>query len=237
MSLIDGSALEGIPLDEMRFAVVDVETTGSAFSEGDRITEIAVVHVDRGEVGTVFSTLVNPGRSIPALIQRFTGISDRMVAVAPPFEEVAGIVDAQLYGRVFTAHNAPFDWSFVRRELLTAGREEPEVDRLCTVRMGRHFLPNLQRHGLDALASHYCIPVQGRHRAMGDALATAHILIQLLDLARTAGIADWATLRDTLRGHRKKGARRKRKARRQDPVVGEFGHTLLADPQSLLESE
>lgn len=217
---------ESIPLDELRFAVVDVETTGSGYPEGDRITEIAVVQVEHGEVGTVFSTLVNPGRPIPPLIQRFTGITNRMVAAAPPFEEIAGMVVSQIDGRIFTAHNAPFDWGFVRRELSAAGREELEVERLCTVRMGRHFLPDLHRHGLDALADHLDIEVMGRHRASGDALATAKILLHLLEVARASGIAHWAELRDTLRGRRKKGVRR----RRNRPGRG-------IQPQSFTESE
>jgi DNA polymerase-3 subunit epsilon len=160
-----------------------------------------------------------------------------MVALAPPFEEVAGLVASQLHGRIFTAHNVPFDWAFVRNELAAAGREPLEVERLCTVRMGRHFLPDLQRHGLDALAAHYCITVEGRHRAMGDALATAQILLQLLEVARTTGIADWATLRDTLSGRRKKGSRRQRKRRAGPPVEGVLEVAPIAPSQPFPESE
>jgi len=235
--MIDDSAVEVIPLEEIRFAVVDVETTGSGFPEGDRVTEIAVVHVSGGEIGTVFSTLVNPGRPIPPIIQRFTGITNRMVAMAPPFEEVAGLVASQLDGRIFTAHNAPFDWAFVRNELTAAGRDPLEVERLCTVRMGRHFLPDLQRHGLDALAAHYCMTVEGRHRAMGDALATAHILLQLLEAARAAGISDWIALRDTLQGRRKKGARRRRKRRDAASTGGDLEVPSIAQPQPIPEPE
>ena len=198
-----------LPLAEARFAVVDVETTGGAIRDGDRITEIAVVHVERSEIGTVFSTLVNPERPIPFMIQRITGITDAMVGSAPTFSEVAGLVDAQLDGRIFTAHNAPFDWGFVRSELAGSGRERPEIERLCTVRMGRRFLPQLRSHGLDALTGHFGIPVKGRHRAMGDALATAHLLLHLLEAARAEGIEEWTLLCDAISGRRRKKKRKR----------------------------
>jgi DNA polymerase-3 subunit epsilon len=144
-------------------------------------------------------------------------------------------VTSQLDGRVFTAHNAPFDWSFVRNELTATGREELDVERLCTVRMGRYFLPDLHRHGLDALAAHYRIPVEGRHRARGDALATAHILLHLLELARAEGIADWASLRHALRARRGKGVRRRRQREAAARSALEGGASAQSQPST--ESE
>jgi DNA polymerase III epsilon subunit-like protein len=124
-SLIREEDTPRIPLLRRRFAVVDVETTGGG--PGDRVTEVAVVHVDQGVVGRCFHTLVNPGRAIPPWIQRLTGITDRMVAAAPPFEGIADELTGWLEGRVFVAHNEPFDRRFVQSELLAAASDLPEA--------------------------------------------------------------------------------------------------------------
>ncbi len=188
-----GPALRHLP-----FAVVDVETTGGAWSRGHRVTEVAVVTVSRGHVEDSLETLVNPGRPIPPHIQGLTGITDRMVASAPPFEGVAPKVQSVLEGRIFVAHNASFDWGFIRGELLTATGEVPLVEQLCTVRLGRLLVPRLRRYNLDALTSHFRIPVHRRHRAHGDALATARLLLRLLDLAEARGIGDLHGLRKVM---------------------------------------
>ena len=110
--------LPGTALRDLAYAVVDVETTGGGPHRGHRITEIAVVHVDHGEVTGDFSTLINPGRSIPPFVRSITGISPAMVEGAPFFEHVADRVAELLEGRVFVAHNARFDRGFVRAELI-----------------------------------------------------------------------------------------------------------------------
>ncbi len=188
----------GMALSEVAWAVVDVETTGGAASRGDRIIEVGVVHVDGGAVGTAYETLVNPGRPIPERIQRFTGITDAMVAVAPLFEWVAGAVQDRLTGRVFVAHNVRFDWAFVSDELLHAAGDVPELERICTARLGRLLVPGLRRHGLDSLARHFGIPIWNRHRALGDAIATARLLVHLLGAAEDRGIRDFPSLREAL---------------------------------------
>ncbi len=185
----------GPALRHLSFAVVDVETTGGAWSRGHRVTEVAVVTVSRGQVEGSLETLVNPGRPIPPRIQGLTGISDQMVAAAPPFEGVAPQVQRALADRIFVAHNASFDWSFIGGELLEATGEVPPVERLCTVRLGRLLVPRLRRYNLDALTGYFQIPVHRRHRAHGDALATARLLLRLLDLAESRGIGDLHGLR------------------------------------------
>lgn len=184
----------GVSLSHVSFAVVDVETTGGAPMRGDRITEVAVVHVDGGAVGETFETLVDPGRPIPPRIQGITGITDAMVRAAPPFEAIADGVIERLRERVFVAHNVSFDWRFVHAELLASTGDPPEVERLCTLRLGRLLAPRLRRYGLDALAAHFAVPIQNRHRALGDALATARILVHLLREAEERGIHDLASL-------------------------------------------
>lgn len=96
-----------------------------------------------------------------------------MVATAPYFDQVADRVAERLRGRVFVAHNVRFDWSFVSAALLEAVGEVPDVRRLCTLRMSRRLLSDLPRKSLDAVTSHYGIQVEDRHRARGDAIATA----------------------------------------------------------------
>lgn len=202
-----GSA-PGEPLENLRFGVVDVETTGGRAGGGDRITEIAIVEVHGGAVVDEYSTLVNPGRTIPPMVRRLTGIDGAMVASAPFFEHVAPEVAARLDGRVFVAHNAGFDLSFVRYELHQALGEADLGAPLCTVRLARGLLPRLRRRNLDALARHFGIGNHARHRAHGDALATARILIRLLDEAAQQGFHDLESLRKNLRRRNRRRSRR-----------------------------
>jgi DNA polymerase-3 subunit epsilon len=187
-------------LDAMPFAVVDVETTGTRADGTDRITEIAVVPVDGGVVGTPYTQLVDPERPIPWFITRLTGISDALVAGAPTFAVVAPLVRDRLAGRVFVAHNAAFDWRFVQAECARVGDGAlPAVRaRLCTVRLARRFLPTLPRKSLDQVAAHFGVPIDGRHRAGGDALATARALVGLLWIAQDRGLETWGALRAAL---------------------------------------
>ncbi|MEJ2539693.1 MAG: exonuclease domain-containing protein [Gemmatimonadota bacterium] len=200
----------GTRLSELSYAVVDVETTGGGPHRGHRITEIAIVHVDAGEITREYATLINPGRSIPSIVKSITGITPEMVDGAPFFEHVSETVAELLEGRIFVAHNARFDRGFVRAELIHALGEAPSFESLCTVKMARGLLPRLPRRNLDALARHYQIPIHGRHRAGGDALATARILLRLLDEASLQGIHDLAALRTALR-------RRGRRSQRRSP--------------------
>lgn len=192
-------------LDHLSFAVVDVETTGGKAGSGDRITEIAIVEVSDGALVDEFATLVNPGRSIPPMITSLTGITREMVADAPTFEHIVPEVEQRLEGRIFVAHNAAFDRRFVHHALMGAGSDMDLGSPLCTVQLARGLLPRLRRRNLDALARHYGVPIHGRHRALGDAVATARILVRLLDEAANLGIHDL----ETLRRHIKRRARRK----------------------------
>lgn len=198
-SLAEPGAGVGSFRDE-RFAVVDVETTGGSPTRGHRITEIAVVEVTGGALSDAFHTLVNPGRTIPSRISALTGITDEMVAPAPYFDEIADGVLARLRSRVFVAHNARFDWRFVTAQLGDAVGEVPDVERLCTVRMARRLLPELRRRNLDAVTRHFGVEVTRRHRALGDAEATARVLLRLLDRAEARGLADLVALRGFLEG-------------------------------------
>jgi DNA polymerase-3 subunit epsilon len=191
-------------LDSLPYVVVDVETTGGQPSGFDRVTEVAAVHVDGTDVRLAYHSLVNPERSIPWHITRLTGIDDAMVRDAPTFADIAGEFAAHLVGRVFVAHNARFDFGFLSAEF---ARVAPVplgsllAGQVCTVRLARRLLTHLPRRNLDAVSHHYGIVIEGRHRADGDALATAHVLRGLLRDASHRGVHTWEDL-DVLLGAR-----------------------------------
>jgi len=180
--------VRGSELDEESFMVVDVEATGSRPYHGDRITEIAAIHVQRGVVTPVFDTLVNPERPIPPTIVALTNITAEMVRRAPKFAEVCEQLLGTLEGHVFVAHNANFDWRFLSAEVERATGRPLIGRRLCTVRLARRLVPQLRRRNLDAVTHFYGIENHARHRAGGDALATARAFARLLDAARSRGI-------------------------------------------------
>jgi DNA polymerase-3 subunit epsilon len=160
------------------FVMLDLETTGGS-AVHDRITEIAAVRVENGLEVARWSTLVNPGVSIPPFIQSLTGITNTMVEDAPTFAQVAPTLLDLLDGAVFVAHNVRFDHGFVVNEL--ARLEKPlKVKTLCTVRLSRKLYPQHKGHGLDAIMQRHGLCTQARHRAMGD----VEVVLQWLQLAR-----------------------------------------------------
>jgi len=179
------------PLFDAPLAIVDVETTG-AHPAWDRVTEIAVVEVQAGEVLSEWSTLVNPGTSIPPAIQALTGITNDMVADAPAFEDLAQDLFERLEGRVFVAHNARFDYGFLRHEFERAGLRF-QARTLCTVKLSRRLYPEHARHNLDSLIDRHQLQCNARHRALGDAQAVWQFLRVAAD-ERGAGL-----LQDTAR--------------------------------------
>jgi DNA polymerase-3 subunit epsilon len=155
-------------------AIVDLETTGGHPSH-DRVTEIAVIEVDGGEVREEWSTLVNPEAPIPAAIQALTGITNDMVAGAPTFARLAEALHERLAGRVLVAHNARFDYGFLRREFARAGLDF-RAKTLCTVRLSRRLYPEYAYHNLDSLIARHGLACRARHRALGDADAVWQFL-------------------------------------------------------------
>jgi DNA polymerase III epsilon subunit-like protein len=204
-------------LSELSFAVVDVETTGGQFRFGDRITEIAVVLVRDGRIQDVYETLVNPERSIPPIITRITNINWEMVRDMAPFSGICDRVVQAVDGHVFVAHNAGFDWRFVCAEVERTSGRALTGRRLCTVRLARRLLPQLRSRSLDWVAHHYNveIPVGRRHRAGGDAIATAECLVRLLADARNHGCERWSELERFLATGNAAVRNKKRRTRRQ----------------------
>jgi DNA polymerase-3 subunit epsilon len=165
-----------------RFAFVDLETCGVSPAD-DRITEVAVIQVDGDRLVEEWSTLVDPGRPIPPEIQALTGITHAMVRDAPAFESILPEVARRLEGRVLVAHNARFDYGFLKAAFRRAG-ERLCVEVLCTVRLSRALFPQHGSHRLDALIERHQLPSADRHRALGDARA---IRAFLSTLARDPG--------------------------------------------------
>src|ERR671931_278120 len=147
-------------LCEARFVVVDLETTGAS-AVYDRVTEVAAVPVGGGRIGQAFAPLVDPGVPIPPFITRLTGITDRMVAGRPRLEAVLSELRAAFEGRVFVAHNASFDYAFLKQSFARAGYGRAThasplpSERLCTMRLARRLLPGLRSYRLEALLERF----------------------------------------------------------------------------------
>jgi DNA polymerase III subunit epsilon len=170
------------------FAVVDIETTGTS-SERDRITEIAILLHDGEKVIKTFSTLINPECKIPLEITRLTGISNDMVKNAPPFYAVAKEIVEITQDAVFVAHNVRFDYGFIKNAFRDLGYLY-QRKTLCTVRLSRATFKGLPSYSLGNLCDSLDIRIKNRHRAMGDAEATAILLSRIIE---RKGIkeADW----------------------------------------------
>lgn len=153
------------------FAFIDVETTGTKPLE-DRLTEVAIIRFSRNHAPRLWQSLINPNVPIPSEIQALTGITNDMVRDAPTFFDVRDDVRRALEGAFFVAHNARFDYGFIKNEFRRAG-ESFTSDVLCTVRLSRKLYPEANGHGLDALVERHALPVFERHRALGDTHATA----------------------------------------------------------------
>ena len=153
------------------FAFIDVETTGMK-PLADRVTEIAIIRFSANREPERWQSLINPGVAIPAEIQALTGITNAMVRDAPSFFAVRDEVRRLLEGSVFVAHNARFDYGFIKNEFRRQG-EAFTADVLCTVRLSRRLYPDAEGHGLDAVIARHRLSGFDRHRAMGDTEATA----------------------------------------------------------------
>jgi DNA polymerase-3 subunit epsilon len=180
-------AYQRMPLASASFAVVDLETTGS-LPATDRIIEIAVVRLEGMRPAGEFQSLITSGTTVPPLIQQLTGIEDSMLAGAPALPAVAPRLLELLDDALFVAHNAEFDYAFLRSRLRACDVHPAPTPRVCTLRLVQRHLPFLRSCALDAVAAHYGVPLLRRHRAVDDARATAGVLVRLLHELRAAGI-------------------------------------------------
>jgi DNA polymerase III subunit epsilon len=160
------------------YAIVDIETTGG-HAAANGITEIAILHHDGTQVTDRYETLINPQRSIPIYISALTGIDDDLVAEAPLFSDVAAEIYNRLHDKIFVAHNVNFDYSFLRYHLAACGYEL-NTKKLCTVRLSRKVFPGLLSYSLGKLCKQLEVSLTNRHRAGGDAEATACLFSLIL---------------------------------------------------------
>ena len=177
------------------FVVVDVETTG-AKTPPCRVTEIGAYRVSGGRIVAEFQTLVNPETMIPPFIVQLTGITNEMVSQAPIFADIAHAWLDFADEAVLVAHNATFDVRFLNYEIARVfpGRRMAN-SHLCTVKLSRRIFPGLINYRLHTVAEHFDIQIFNRHRAAGDALATAEIFLRMLSRLEQHGVRDVAGAR------------------------------------------
>lgn len=164
------------------YAIIDIETTGGS-ARIEKITEIAIYQHDGTKITGEYTTLVNPERNIPYFITNLTGITNEMVEDAPRFYEIARQIVELTEGRTFVAHNARFDYSFIREEFKSLGFNYKR-SLLDTVALSRKLLPGHKSYSLGNICKDLRISINGRHRASGDALATVKLFEILMEKDR-----------------------------------------------------
>ena len=162
------------------YAIIDIETTGLS-PKTERITEIAIFIFDGYSIVDEYVTIINPERSIPYFITRLTGINNQTVENAPKFYEVAKKIVELTENQIFVAHNADFDYNFIRHEFLRLGYKFKRK-KLCTVKLSRKLMPGLPSYSLGKICDYLDIQNDSRHRAAGDALATVELFKHLLSI-------------------------------------------------------
>ena len=161
------------------YSIVDIETTGNGY-KGQKITEISIFLFDGKQIVDEFTSLVNPEQHIPPFITNLTGITDAMVRYAPKFYEIAKQVEEFTKDTIFVAHNVNFDYNIIRDEFKSLGFEFKRK-KLCTVRLSRKIIPGLRSYSLGNICAIENIPINGRHRAKGDAEATTELFRRLIE--------------------------------------------------------
>lgn len=160
------------------FAIVDIETTGSPVDKNG-ITEIAILLHNGKEIEARYQTLVNPEMPIPPYVANLTHITNKMVADAPIFAQIAPQIYEILKGRTFVAHNVAFDYPFMQQFFKNCGLEFHEK-HLCTIKLCKCAFPGLERYGLDFLCQEFGINLGVQHRAENDAFATTILFDKIL---------------------------------------------------------
>ena len=154
-------------MDDLNLAIIDVETTGIS-AIYDRIIEVGVLKVQDGKIVRTYSSLVDPERPLPYHIERLTGITNRDLKTAPTFAQIKDELFGLLDGAIFVAHNARFDYGFIRTEF-ERHRLDFSARCLCTARLSRLLFPEQGRHNLDSIMERFGLTCMQRHRAFDDA--------------------------------------------------------------------
>lgn len=164
------------------FTIIDIETCGGKFDyPKGRITEICILVHDGLQVTEKFSSLINPECYISPLYTKITGITNQMVSNAPKFHEIANTIIQLTENRTFVAHNVSFDYNFIKGEFASLGYHF-EREKLCTVKLSRKLIPGKKTYSLGPLCESLGIANDARHRAEGDAVATAKLFDILLQI-------------------------------------------------------
>lgn len=189
--LVEPLRLPEGPLAACRYVVFDLETTGLKPSQGDRIVAIGAVRLEQGRVNEAasFATFCHPGRPIPPGSTAIHGITDSMVRDAVAWPAAVAAFRAYVGDAVLVAHNAGFDLTCLHLAEARAGVVF-DMPALCTLRLSQWLDPEQTDHDLDALAARHGLVVAGRHDALGDAIATAHLFAEMLRRAELAGVRD-----------------------------------------------
>lgn len=169
------------------FAVLDVETTGLSHEQGHRVCEVGAIKVRAGKEIDRYHTLIHPGISVPEEARRIHKITDEMLREAPPFAEIARPLREFLAGTVMIAQNARFDLGFINAEFIRTGLGKLTIPVVDTVTLARRVRPGLSGYSLDRLAHHFQIPVDTRHRALGDCEVTVRVFLECLRTLRQKG--------------------------------------------------
>lgn len=169
-----------IPIEESEFTVLDFETTGTS-ARNSRVIEVGLVKIKNLKICDTFSTLIDPETNIPFYITELTGIANAQVKDAPVFNQIAKEIEDFIGDSVLTAHNLPFDLSFLKSEFDRAEIALEEYPMLCTLKLARRLYPHLPSKSLGAMTKHFRIKNKKAHRALGDAMVTAKILLKMID--------------------------------------------------------
>lgn len=155
------------------YSVIDIETTGGN-TKNEKIIEIAIVVTDGSNIINKFSSLVNPEKRVLPFISSLTGITNEMLEDAPKFYEIAADIVNITKNTIFVAHNVNFDYSFIKQEFLSLGYNF-SLNNICTVKLSRELIKGMKSYSLGNLCKDLNISINGRHRALGDALATCEL--------------------------------------------------------------
>ena len=191
---------EGVRGLDTEYVVFDIETTGFS-SEKCHIIEIGAVKIRNGEIVDRFSSFVNPKRPLPDKIVEITHITDDMLVDAPLIDAVLPEFLAFAGDAVVVAHNAPFDMGFLRAWSKKCGRNADDMPSLCTLSLSRALFNTLSSHKLNVVAKYLQVPLEGHHRAVNDAEATAQIFLKCIDILRERGLTRLEELNALAREH------------------------------------
>ena len=152
------------------------------------LTEIAGIKSVGKELKEVFSSLIKTAKPIPAIITEITGIDDEMVKDFPTASDVLPRFQKFIGDAILVAHNAEFDMGFLHHHLKKSSTQEIKNSVVCTLKLARHLLPNLSNHKLHTVGAHFKLPIENRHRAMGDVELTFQIWQNFIDMLADRGI-------------------------------------------------